>query len=183
MEEVDLQPGEHVIKSVRQHLFVLAFRLLPFGILWFVPAILTGAYGFFAETVPGVPTLNESTSLGQFLTGAWWLFVWMAAFLTFTRYFLTVWIITNFRIVYIQQYGLFSRQVSSFLLLRVQDVTTEIHGIVATLIGFGKLHVDTAGHDEEFAMHGIAHPQLVRDIIMDQVALLQHTTEQDRSGI
>lgn len=183
MEEVDLQPGEHVIKSVRQHLFVLAFRLLPFCILWLVPTVLTSAYGFFAAAVPGAPALTESSSPGQFLTGAWWLFIWMTAFLTFTRYFLTVWIITNFRIVYIQQYGLFSRQVSSFLLLRVQDVTTDIHGIFATLIGFGKLRVDTAGHDEEFVMHGIAHPQEVRDLIMDQVSLLQHTNEQDRSGI
>lgn len=183
MEEVDLQPGEHVITSVRQHLFVLAFRLLPFLVLFFVPAFLEGAYRAFIAAVPGATELTGSGALAQFLTGAWWLFVWMGAFHTFTRFYLTVWIITNFRIVYIQQYSLFSRQVSSFLLLRVQDVTTDIHGIFATLIGFGKLHVDTAGHDEEFAMHGIAHPQRVRDIIMDQVALLQHTNELDKSGI
>ena len=190
MEEFDLQPGEHVITKVRQHIFILVLSLLPFVLLALVPFIVNAFFGFITGNASPLPTgtnleaqAQAFAPLGKFAAGVWWLFVWMAAFQVLTRYVLTVWVITNIRIVDIKQFGFFSRKVSSFLLLRVQDVTTDIHGILGTLIGFGKLHVDTAGHDEEFAMEGIAHPQRVRDTIMDQVAILQHTNELDASGI
>ena len=188
MEEFDLQPGEHVVLKVRQHVFVLVLKLIPFAVLAFIPFILAGLLGFVAS----VPTSSEAfiaqarsfAPAAIFITGAWWLFVWLGAFMVLMRYALTVWIITNIRIIDIKQYGFFSRKVSSFLLLRVQDVQTEIHGMLATLVGYGKLHVDTAGHEEEFFMHGIAHPQRVRDTIMDQVASLHHVEQlEDRSGV
>jgi uncharacterized membrane protein YdbT with pleckstrin-like domain len=100
--------------------------------------------------------------------------VWTAAFGMSTRYYLTVWVITNLRIVDIKQHGFFNREVSSFLLTRVQDITTDVAGILGTLIGFGRLSVETAGKDEEFEMANIAHPEAVRDVIMAQVAQLHH---------
>lgn len=176
MEEFDLQPGEHVITSIRLHPFVLALTLLPYVFLALVPALLGKLLDVFAtfsmETAAVIPALDPAVM--TLLTGFWWLFVWMAAFAAFTRYYLTLWVITNLRIVDIRQFGFFSRSVSSFLLARVQDVTTEIYGILGTLIGYGRLNVQTAGQEEDFYLDDMPHPQLVRDLIMDQVAKLQH---------
>jgi len=179
MEEFQLEPGETIVRVVRQHVFVLILRLLPFVLLAFIPAILDLLLHFVRGSASvSLPAAQASALMpafggtGRILTGIWLLFVWMAAFSTFLKYYLTSWIITNTRIVDIRQYGFFSRAVSSFLLIRVQDITTEIYGLIPTLVGYGHLHVETAGNDESFSMNGIAHPQQLRDQILNQVALL-----------
>jgi uncharacterized membrane protein YdbT with pleckstrin-like domain len=86
-----------------------------------------------------------------------------------------MWVITSQRIVDISQDSLFGRQVSSFLLSRVQDITTDVQGLFPTLIGYGTLNVETAGRLEKFSMDGVAHPEGVRDLIMREIADLQNT--------
>jgi hypothetical protein len=174
MEEFELEPGEVVIKSVRTHLFVLVTQLIPFLIAFFVPAILGFLLGLVSSMNPQAASLLPNAGLGRFVTGIWYLLVWTAAFSLVTRFYLTVWVITNLRIVDIKQYSFFNREVSSFLLTRVQDITTDVSGVLGTLIGFGRLSVETAGKDEDFQMANIAHPEMVRDVIMSQVAQLHH---------
>jgi uncharacterized membrane protein YdbT with pleckstrin-like domain len=173
MEEFDLQPGEHVIAVTRQHLFVFVLSLLPFIILALAPLFLSVAGEMVLEASgASVPAIDDG--LLRFASGLWWLFLWMAVFTAFMRYYLTQWVITNLRIMDIQQYGFFGRNVSSFLLLRIQDVTTEIDGLLGTLIGYGRLKVQTAGQEDDFSLHDMPHPQRIRDLIMDQVSVLQH---------
>lgn len=185
MEEFDLDEGETVIAEVRRHLFVLFLELLPFAILALLPVIIIPAYSFLtglaANTVPAAPQSLGSTF--RFFLGIWWLFIWMAAFNSITKYYLTVWVITSHRIVDIEQSGFFRREVSSFLLSRVQDVTTNVHGIFETLLGYGDMTVQTAGGLENFRMHGIRDPQGVRDLIMREVAVLHESNPPQRSGL
>jgi hypothetical protein len=176
MEEFELESGEEIIMMVRQHPFVLALRLIPLAILFFLPWFASGLFSLLLNTI-GAQTGNISfpSSVFTFLNGLWMLGVWTTAFGIITRYYLTVWVITNIRIVDIKQWGFFNRQVSSFLLVRVQDMTTDISGVLATLVGFGSLGVETAGKDEQFRMSGISRPERVRDVIMAQVAQLHHS--------
>lgn len=169
MEEFELEPGEHVIREVRQHPFVFLLRLVPIGLLALAPFIVVPLFEMLlTQGGPG----DGVSSHFRFFVGIWWLFLWMYVFHTLTKYFLTVWVITSHRIVDIHQVGLFRRKVSSFLLIRVQDVTTNIHGILQTLIGFGDINVETAGSYEKFCMKGIRAPEYIRDLIMREVALL-----------
>jgi uncharacterized membrane protein YdbT with pleckstrin-like domain len=119
----------------------------------------------------------------QLFYAFWLLFIWMAAFSAFTRHYLTVWIITTTRIVEIHQYGFFSRRVSSFLLNRVQDVTTNVEGFLATVFGYGALDVETAGKDEKFGMYGIRDPEKIRDLIMREVAALHADGQLPQAGV
>lgn len=175
MEEFELEPGEEIVTSVRTHPFVLATRLVPYALLVFVPWILLGFFSLFTTATPGTSGLFGELALpahfSRFLIGTLLLFAWTGAFSTFTKYYLTVWVITNLRIVDIKQRSFFNREVSSFMLTRVQDVTTDVSGLLATLFHFGRLSVETAGQDEDFAMNGISDPAGVRDIIMRQVAM------------
>lgn len=175
MEEFELEPGETIIKQVRQHAFVLLLRLLPFVILAILPLFVAPTFDLlrsFSSAEPGVRALEPLEPHFRFFLGVWWLFLWMGIFNIVTKYFLTVWVITSHRIVDIEQIAFFSRKVSSFLLVRVQDVTTDVHGILATLIGFGNINVETAGGSEKFCMPGIKHPEYIRDLIMREVAKL-----------
>jgi hypothetical protein len=177
MEEFELEPGERVTLSVRKHWVVFALELIPylvFAILpLFIPLILT----FLTSLEPaGASLFAQAPSFAgpwaRLALGLWWLAVWVGAFNVFTRYFLDVWVITTERIVDIHQLGFFRRQVSSFLLAHIQDVTTDVNGILPTLFGFGTIHVETAGHEERFLMSGIRDPQGLRDLIMREIAAL-----------
>ncbi|KND51033.1 MAG: hypothetical protein AB202_01320 [Parcubacteria bacterium C7867-007] len=180
MEEFELELGEVVKKSVRQHWFLLALKIVPYVLLTIAPLLVIPLFNILATGVStaGVQVAVLDVSLGnplvRFLLGVWWIFVWMATFTMLTKFFLTQWIITSTRIVNISQESLFDRRVSSFLLARVQDVTTDVQGIFPTLIGYGTLNVETAGRDEKFSMEGIAHPEDVRDLIMGEIADLQN---------
>jgi uncharacterized membrane protein YdbT with pleckstrin-like domain len=177
MEEFELEPGEEIVLQVRQHILVFLLRVLPLLLLAFAPSVLSGFFSMFSSASPqagaAYSSLGVPSHLYRFFNGVWLLCLWTAFFSMLTRHYLTVWIITNLRIVDIKQYSLFNRVVSSFLLVRVQDVTTDVSGILATIFRFGKLSVETAGKDEEFQMSGIVHPENIRDVIMGQVAMLQ----------
>ena len=179
MEEFQLEQGERVTRTVRKHWFVLATSLIPFLFFAWVPAaipgFLAGLSGVSTDPSVGViiAALSPDNPWFRLFLGAWWLLMWDFAFSVFTEYYLNHWVITTLRIVRVRQQGFFSRQVSSFLLSRVQDVTTDVHGIFADLLGYGSVRVQTAGTDSNhFVMDGIEDPQGMRDLILSQIAAL-----------
>lgn len=177
MEEFDLEPGEVVQRAVRKHWFVLVIEVLPFLLLAILPLFLPGILNLLTE--PGMVGIDRIVSLlsidnpwARLILGLWWLVLWIAAFNTFTSYYLNQWIITSHRIIEIDQHGFFNRQVSSLLLNRVQDVTSDVRGLFATLLGYGTITVQSAGANDYFRMHGIPHPADLRDLIMKEIAAL-----------
>ncbi len=188
MNEFELEPGETIGLSVRSHWIVLLSRLFPSILLAFVPFLFPVLISSAARMNPqtGSALLTGLSAASPWLTlllAFWWLFIWMSIVATLTRYYLTIWIITTTRIVDIRQYGFFSRQVSSFLLSRIQDVTSDVDGFFETMFGFGKLNVETAGREEKFQMSGIQHPVEIRDLIMREIAALHKTEGSSETGI
>lgn len=178
MEEFELEHGEHVIHSVRKHWFVFFCELLPFALLAWLPIYLPQLFATVAATSPYDVSLflswfsfgNEWVRLGF---GLWWLMLWILAFNTFTQYFLNMWILTDRRIVSIHQWGFFNRQVNSFLLSHIQDVTTTVTGFFPTLLHYGTVRAETAGESApNFFMEGIPDPTGIRDEIMKEISEL-----------
>lgn len=176
MKEFELEPGEHVVKELRKHWFLFLGELLPYAILLILPFALQRILAF-APPLAGYATFFDySTPLARAALGVWLLIVWTGAWGAFTRYFLNVWILTNQRIVTIKQRRFFYREVASLLLPRVQDVTTNVTGIVSSLLGIGDIKVQSAGADIQFTMRGIPRPEQMRDIILKYVSTkTEHT--------
>jgi len=177
MEEFQLEPGERVIRTVRKHWFVLLVSFIPFLVLAWLPTFIPGFLAAFADAGAGSLPFLEGLTLAnpwfRLFLGLWWLFLWIGAFNTFTQYYLNHWVITSLRIVRVRQHGFFNRNVSSFLLAKVQDVSTTVDGIFADLLGYGCVRVETAGDaSRNFAMDGIDDPQGMRDLIMAEIAML-----------
>ena len=80
----------------------------------------------------------------------YYLFTILFFFHSFVDFYLDVWIITNKRIINIEQMGLFARIISEQKLSRVQDVTSEVKGILETIFGFGHVFIQTAGEEQRF---------------------------------
>ncbi len=179
MLETTLHSGEHVILTVRKHPLILVGNLVPFAILDYLPYLLP-ELGRFLDTASasGLVGWSELFSFSNpwvaFIVGAYWLFVWMGAFGVFINHFLDQWIITNERIIDINQQDFWSREVSSMLLIRVQNIETDISGFFHTLFGFGTVSVETGGAEVgRVKMGGLANPKLIRDRILEEVAKVQ----------
>lgn len=170
MREFELEPGEHVVQETRKHWFLFAKGLLPYAIFAIMPFAIPNLISLAPSLTKYAAYFNYADPLVRAILGAWLLIIWTGAWGAFTRYYLDVWILTNKRLVDIDQQGFFSRQVSSLLLSRVQDVTITVHGFLPSVLSIGTITVQSAGATEEFTMQGIPHPEQMRDLILKYVA-------------
>ncbi len=168
--EFELEPGEELIRETRKHWFLFVVSLLPYAILALLPYALPNLLSLLPPTVTSFDLRTIPTTLSRPLIGVWLLLVWTSAWGSFTRYYLNLWVLTSRRIVEIEQRGYFSREVSITFLSRVQDVTTDIHGLLPSLLGIGTIRVQSAGATNEFKMHGIPRPEEMRDLILKYAA-------------
>ena len=66
-----------------------------------------------------------------------------------------------------EQVGVFARRTSEVDLYKIQDITSEVKGVFASLFDYGDLLVQTAGAVERFMVTGIPHPDKLRQEILD----------------
>jgi hypothetical protein len=157
---IKFDSDEHILFEVRKHWFVFVRQIFIPSVLVIVPL------SFIAEMLkdPMIPT-----QFVWFCYVAWLLIFWCYVFIVWTNFFLDVWIITNKKLIYIEQWSLFSRQISTLQLTKIQDVTTDVSGIIPTFLGFGNLKVQTAGQEKEFVIRNIVKPNLVRQRLNDAI--------------
>jgi len=178
MTDLSLHAGERILLSLRKHPLIIVGKLIPFIILDYLPYLLPKIGAYLASTVPNPPVdytalLSFANPWVDFLVGVYWLFVWMGAFGTFTNYFLDQWIVTNERIIDVNQKSFWDREVSSLFLDRVQNVEVEISGVFGTLFGFGTVDIESAGAEVgATTMSGLSHPNQIRDTILAEVGQL-----------
>jgi uncharacterized membrane protein YdbT with pleckstrin-like domain len=101
------------------------------------------------------------------LYAVWILVVWSYLFMAITDYALDRWYITNKRLIDVEQEGLFNRRVSSLQLDKIQDVTVDVNGLLATFLSYGNLLVQSAGTSREFELVTARLPQKSREMIME----------------
>ncbi|MEK7515458.1 MAG: PH domain-containing protein [Patescibacteria group bacterium] len=169
MKEFELEPGEHVVMETRKHWFLFLLELLPFAVIAIIPFVLPKILPLAPQLAPYAELFDYGTPIMRAVLGAWLLIAWTSAWGAFTKYFLDVWVLTTQRLVDIEQRGYFSREVSSVLLSRVQDVTTDVVGVIPSLLGFGNINVQSAGATEKFHMNGIPRPEQMRDLIVKYI--------------
>ncbi len=81
-------------------------------------------------------------------------------------YILTVAVVTNKRIIRIDQKAFFIYERNEMELDKIQDISVNIQGIFATFLDFGDLQVQTAGTIVKFTFPQLPNPQKIKDIIM-----------------
>lgn len=166
---IHLDKNEHIESIIRKHWFILLRDTVGLVIIFIIPLIvyyyfsgtqisLSSAFNFSLETID--PTIL------LFATAAWSLIIWAKLAGVWTDYYLDAWVITEKRIIDIEQRGLFHRQTSVIRMERIQDITIETKGIIATLLNFGDIHVQSAGETREFVIRGISKPRKARGIIL-----------------
>ncbi len=159
-----LEPKEKILLEVRKHWFVFLAESIGLTLLVLLPIILLLILGLFYD----LHLTLKIFSIFGFLYCGWLTLIWIYFFVIWTDYYLDVWIITNNRIIDIDQKAIFHREVSSFHLDKIQDVSVEVSGLIPTLLNFGNLHVQTASDNREFVIRNAANPGVVKEFILRQ---------------
>ena len=142
---IKLNPDEKILMVIRRHWFVMVGPVVLLIILLVFPSIFLTTVPYFYPALnnsPEIqPMINFSLAL-YILTVILYLFIW------WSDYYLDIWIITNKRLVDIEQKGLFNRHISEMNVENIQNVTLQIEGLIPTLLKFGNLLVETAGEGQ-----------------------------------
>jgi len=165
-DKIMLEPDEKVIKTARAHWFIIGmelvgivlFALLPIFSLLILNSI-PQAHEFFGDVF-------ANTQLLIFGCLVWVFFCTIAAAMMWTHYYLDLWIITDRRIIVIDQVAFFNRKVSSFRLERLQDIKVRISGFLPTILNFGTLRAQTASSAESnFISPNLPAPRELQSLI------------------
>lgn len=165
---IDLQTEEHIVCAVVRHWWRIFARGASILILFFMPLIvlrvLAPIFGQFGAALP-----SGSAALGVFFLALFALGLWVAFFTFWTDYYLDAYYLTNKRIIYVEQRGFFSREVSSFRLDRIQDISSDTPDFLATMLNFGNIEITTASALQPFVMRTVPDPDGLKNKIIEQM--------------
>lgn len=152
---------EKIIKVLHRNWFDIASQ-------YFVIFLAVGAFFLGISIYPTIfPQLNSSeyNILFLFIENTFLLAIWIYCFLIWVDYYFDVWVITDERIINIEQRGLFLRRVSSAEYEKIQDVTVEVKGFLQTVINFGDVRIQTAGETENIVFRRISNPYEIKNLV------------------
>ncbi|HLD82075.1 MAG TPA: PH domain-containing protein [Patescibacteria group bacterium] len=157
--------GENGICILRRHWFTFLVTILLYVALIFVPFF---AFLVIWNQMNDILIGPVSFPIFVIVISIYYLSLWTFLFHAFIDFYLDVWVVTNERIISIEQKGLFSRVISEQMLYRVQDVTSEIHGLFPTLLKYGNLEVQTAGQEQRFEFKNVPYPDKIVKLIHEE---------------
>lgn len=155
--------GEQILMVLRRHWFNVFQNLFSILIMTF---LLIGSYLLLPVFFPILST-PEFNGIFLFLENLFAMIIWILFFLVWIDYYFDVWIITNRRVVDVKQKGLFSREVSEVELEKIQDITTDVKGVIPTFLNYGDVYIQTAGEKERFAFEEVPDPYEIKDVVMN----------------
>jgi hypothetical protein len=165
-EKINLEEEEKVVVMVRKHWFVLATELFGTVLLAFLPLVIMLGILFVPENNYLPNSLAGYYAIITFTSALWITFCIMGATMIWTHYYLDLWIVTDRRIIVIDQVHFFNRKVSSFRLERLQDIKVKVDGIIPTFLNFGTIRAQTASAAESnFMTTGLPDPRGLQAII------------------
>lgn len=140
---------EKIIRVWRRHPFtllgpaskVLAFAAIPVALILFTgPSMFTSPILFVLFLL----ILAIVATFGAYQWVSW---------------YGDVYILTNYRIIDVEQQGFFSRSFAETTLNNIQDISHEVTGVAATVFNYGTIVVQTAGASPDISLNQIGHPQ------------------------
>ncbi len=154
--------SEQVLRVVHRHWYNL---LSHFLLLVTTFVVVFGGISLFLILFPEAADASGKKVL-VFMQNTFFLFMWLYGFMLWIDYYFDVWIITDERILNIEQKGLFMRSISEVHYSRIQDISTSVTGIIPTVLNFGDLLLQTASETERISFRQVGDPNGLKDEIM-----------------
>lgn len=170
---------EQVFLLLRRHWFTYV-AFLAIAAVMSLPLLFLIIYwlmnpDYFSNIIADIAVLAGSSYL---------MFIIALLMYGFIDYYLDVYIVTNERIVSVEQDGFFKRKISELYLSNVQDVNAQVNGPFATFINYGDINIQTAGERPNFIFKSIPRPYRISKIIVDlHEAILEEEGQLQTNGL
>ncbi len=168
LEKIQLEEDERIITMVRKHWFIIFAELFAVLFVALVPFFIVIGFLALPSEVGNNISLTGYTPVIFYTLAGWWILSIMVGAMIWTHFYLDLWIITDRRIIVIEQVQFFHRKISSFRLERLQDIKVSIDGIIATFLNFGTINAQTASAAESnFTSVGLPDPRGLQSLIQE----------------
>jgi len=148
---------------LRQHPLLFVPTVAMFAVLACIPVAV---YFLISTLFPDLIVSTPIQAVGILGASIYYLSIYLFFYSQFIEFYLDIWIVTNDRIVDIEQQGLFARTISELDLYRIQDVTTEVNGFFATMLHFGNVIIKTASSTTHIVFRNVSHPNEIRQALI-----------------
>jgi hypothetical protein len=154
LEVEDQRPDEEIIVTMRQHPWVLA---RPAFYLTLIFAAVFVIFLIFNFSTFSFSSLIVAVCFGLIYVSVSWY-----------TYSNDLFILTNQRLIKIDQKSFFNRRVSETELDNVYNINYEVKGIIKSLLNFGDVKISTVGDDvSTIFIYNIENPHYIQERIMD----------------
>jgi len=159
------EPDEQIRLVLRRHSVAIGKKLitfvmgavLPIGVIWLI-------YNYTSW-------LKDSGSFIYVIlvlfASLLYLYLLLFSYHAWVDYYLDIWIVTDERIIAMEQKGLFNRTVAELRLDKIQDVSSEIKGFLPTIFKYGTVQVQTASGEDNFVFDEAKAPELAARQILE----------------
>jgi hypothetical protein len=168
--------GEEIKIFLRKHIMFLVAPLATIAAIMILPTIGVLILSDFVPILAQSPIKNFiilfMSAYSLILCGVG-LFIWF-------RYYFSYLIVSNLRLIEIEQKSIFDRTTSELELIRIEDVKALVRGILPTLLHYGDVLVETAGATtQNFLFEKIPNANYVSSQILElsQISLGEHAPE------
>jgi len=163
------EESEEIILFLRQHIILLIPHIVLVGLLIIIPPVI----------FPMIfRSLSESVALpvGYMIIGwAFWYVVVFGILLTnIIHWFFNIFIVTNKRIIDIDFVNLLYKEFSEAKIDKIQDISFQTMGILATMFDYGNVFIQTASEKPNFVFESVPKPAKVVDVISDLIQVNEH---------
>lgn len=144
--------NEDVLLVAHYHPLVLLHRVILAVAFWLFPLFL-----------------SAFISRGGFFALVFFACIVVGALLLWEEYYCwqrTLFLLTNERIVFLEQEGLFHRELVECDLKSIQQVSHKIKGVLHTLAGFGQISIQTGGAQQPIVIHHMPDPYEIQQEIL-----------------
>ncbi len=152
------EANEHIFIFTRRH--PVAF-LPMLGLVTLMTGL--GLFLIFLLRLGEIVSYNQQILIGSVFL----LFMLLFALIEFFDFYFDLHIVTDRRLVDIDQHKLFNRSVAELLLEDIQDSDAITKGILGTFFNFGTVFIQTAGARANFELDQIPFPNEIAAMILD----------------
>ncbi|HBB64697.1 MAG: hypothetical protein UR47_C0002G0076 [candidate division WS6 bacterium GW2011_GWB1_33_6] len=158
-------PGEEIVLIARTHWIYFVPNIFLTILILIVPF-------FFLALSDQIELLGSKTIyIGMVIAGM--VLALNVAITTILKWYYTVNIVTDQRIVVIRMENAFYHSYAEAQLEKIEDVTHTNIGIIGNFFDAGDVHIDTAGHGVDFHLKMLPRPRELQDVINDLLEIKQ----------
>jgi uncharacterized membrane protein YdbT with pleckstrin-like domain len=146
-----LRPSEEIRLVLRRHWIIFVPIVAFFLAMLFLWALVISYRDSIGVVIGGTQAIDIMLVL-------FWCVVFLILYVQWTNAELDMFIITNQRIIGLEQIAFLNRLISECAIDKVQEVNSQTKGLFENILNFGSIKIHTASEESEFIMPYVADP-------------------------